>query len=113
MIDQPITIFRGVSFGPLYVHAKDTAGAPYNLTGWSSLAQVRRLISGELLATLSSVISDAPNGIITVTLDQATTTALAEEVAEWDLVLVTNTSVRLGPFIGGQAHITDPITIFP
>lgn len=105
-----ITIWRGLTYGPQIIFAVDTTGAPYNLTSWSVFASVRKESPLAVIVNLSPTISNATTGEITIELLPATTLALAEGVALWDLVLQTPTGRKLGPYIGGNVVITTPIT---
>lgn len=110
MVKLDITIWRGLTYGPQIVIAKDTAGAVYNLTGWSVYAEVRKETPLTVLLNLNPSITNASTGEITMEVTPAVTLALAEAVAFWDLVLKTPSGRKLGPYIGGTAVIATAIT---
>lgn len=111
MIDHPITIWRGLTFGPLKIYAKDALGNIYTLAGgWSVFASVKKDTKFASLLNLAPTITNTVTGEITIELLPATTLALPECTAFWDLVLQTPIGQKLGPYIGGAVTIKTPIT---
>ncbi len=108
----PITIPTGT-----YVaHGANTGTAtvtnhPVDLTGYTPQAQVRRQPFGGLVLQLSSSVTDAANGEITLASILSSVTRVIESHGnfEWDLVLATNTN-RFGPYVKGSFYISDNIT---
>ena len=108
MVNYPITLYRGKSIIPIIINAADTAGLPYNLTGWFVYSVVRKSVQGSILLDLNPVITNAANGEITIDVDVPF--GLPEGEALWDLVLKTPTAKILPPFIGGVVTITTAMT---
>lgn len=110
MVTLDITIWRGLTYGPQIIIAKDANGTPYNLAGWTAYASVRKETPLSVILNLAPVITNAAIGEITLEVTPAITLALAEAVAFWDLALKTPTGRKLGPYIGGNVVITTPNT---
>jgi hypothetical protein len=106
-----ITIFRETAF-TLRVNVKDSAGNPFDLTGWSAKAEVRKAYSKELLAAMGIVFPNAVFGSVALSIPAAATAGLALQQARWDLLLFSPAPdlVPVGPIIGGAAFIAAPIT---
>lgn len=71
----------------LQLKLSDSSGAPVNITGNSYAAQFRAAPapSGAVFANLSTSITDAVNGQISIRLSRAQTTALSGKSGVWDL----------------------------
>lgn len=106
----PIKIYKGLTFGPLIITAKDINGVAYTLTGWTAYAEIRRNPTGEVLLDMLPIITNAATGEITITLARTGTDTLSEGIAEWDMVLKPATGELLGPFIGGGVTIVRGVT---
>ena len=110
MVEQDITIYRGLTFGPFLIYATDSLGAPYDLTGWTSHASVKKRASGPEILDLSPTITNAAIGESTIELTKVITLNLNEAIAYWDFVLETPAGKLLGPFIRGVFTVTTPMT---
>lgn len=64
---------------------KDQAGAAIDLTGYTFLAQARTRASAGVAFTLTVTVTDAANGVVTVTVDAATTADIGPGTYVWDL----------------------------
>lgn len=109
MTTLALTIYRGLTFGPLVIDVLDADGAAYNLAGHTAQAEVRGDPSGVVILDLSPSVNEVTSEI-TIEKAYADTVGLADGNASWDLVLLTPTSKRIGPFIGGPVLITTAIT---
>jgi len=111
MVDFPITIFRGVTFGPFTLYAKDSVGAVLNLTGYTVAAHIRAtLASSFLLHDLTPVITNVATGEITIERLQAVTLLLDFDEGVWDLIIINSALKRLGPYVGGRVDVLWPAT---
>jgi len=108
MIDFPITIYRGATFGPFTIYVKDAVGSVLNLTGYAVSAHLRskRILSLDMLP----VITNAATGEITIEFTFSATELLLEVEGVWDLILIDPSLKRLGPYIGGYVSIITPVT---
>lgn len=84
------TIYRGASF-ILGVVVKDSNGDPYDLTGATARAEVRRRAAptAELVLDLEPTITLAPGGVISINVSAAATAGLEPQTAKWDLIVDT------------------------
>ena len=110
MTTQAITIYKGLTFGPLVINAVDTEGGEYSLSGWSVHAEIRRNSDGAVLLDLNPLITDAPNGEITIDLADSATDTLETGNAEWDLILEAPGGQLLPPIVGGPVAVIRSIT---
>jgi len=105
MTIQKLTIYKGLTFGPLVISAVDTAGAVYSLSGWSVHAEIRRNPDGDLLLNLNPLITDEPSGEITIELSNSATDTLSTGFAEWDVIVQAPGGQLLPPIAGGPVEV--------
>jgi len=108
MVDYSIVIYRGLTFGPFVVEVLDINGAPYTLTGWFPFAEVKDEPGGTQRMDLFPEIFETTK--IKMQVAFGVTAGVPEGNYYWDLILVTPTGERLGPFIGGAAQAKTAIT---
>ena len=111
MTTLALTIYRGLTFGPLTIDVVDANGDPYTFPGgtWLAFAEYRANSSGAVLLDLSPTINAAASQI-TIEKTYAATGALSEGNGSWDLILQTPAGKRLGTFIGGTVAVKTSIT---
>lgn len=107
-----LSIFQGITFGPLLIQAKDASGAAVNLTGYTPEAEIRKAKgrTAELIRDLAPVVSNAAGGEIRIALTDEQTAALPAGRFEWDLVLLKADGTRLGPYVAGAAIVSPIVT---
>jgi hypothetical protein len=117
MIPGPLDLpaYKGATFGPIVMQAfSDLAHTiPANLTGWLAHAKVRETSTGRVVLDLLPMITDGPNGKITIPAvsDEVTNTAVwPRGNYVWDLLLERPTGEVLGPFLAGIFPITAAIS---
>lgn len=103
-----LTIYRGITFGPIVITCKDSDGVVVDLTGYSVFADARKdplNVNTPIAFSLDPEITDADAGEITMTFtdEQAETKPLGK--FGWDLVLQNPAGERLGPFIVGKVTV--------
>lgn len=107
----PITVVRGVAFGPVEFHCKTTAGTPTPLTGCQAFAQVRVRPGAAPVADLMPVITDEAAGVVTIPkLTDEQTLTLPRGNFQWDLVLQDAAGDRFGPYVAGPFSVVDIVT---
>ena len=84
----------------------DPAGAPFDLTGYTVLAQVRDA-SGTLLATFSSSIS---TNVVTLSLTKAQTAAVTVP-ALWDATVTDPVAHRASTLAAGDVTVTPAVSV--
>jgi len=98
--------------GDDYVHVvniKTRAGAPVVITGYTYQAQLRKVkTQADPDATFTALVSDGPNGEITITLDAADTSDLAVACYQWDLQQDTGTAITT--ILAGEARFVSDVT---
>lgn len=105
-----ITVRKGVAWEGLRLELFDAAGAACDLSGCTAHAQVRKKPGGEILATLTAVVSTEETGVIAISSLTATQTeALAVGKYRWDLVTEEG-GERQGPWLVGEFTVEDIIT---
>lgn len=104
------TIYRGTTFGPILLRAKDGDGNAVPLTDWVPHAQVREAPQKHLVLDLNPVISDAANGELTMEFTDEETLAMVPGEFVWDLLLERPTGEILGPFLSGTFSIKTATT---
>ena len=110
MTNLALTIERGRTFGQVTIVAKTSAGAVQNLTGYAVYAEIRATPTAVLINLAPTITNAAAGEIKTSEIPYATTLALAEQNAHWDLVLQAPSGARLGQLIGGGVSIITPVT---
>ncbi len=103
----PLSLIRGVNFGPVMIHCKDAGDVAVPLAGWKAFAEVRKDPSSSLVLDLTPVIdADDAEGLITLPeILHAATAVLAEGSFAWDLILEDPTGRRLDPIAAGPFTI--------
>ncbi len=101
-----LTIYKGITFGPILITCNDSEGAPVDLTGYTAFATARPLAPGwpgEI--NLVPTITDAAAGQLTITMTDDQTQALTTGKWGYDLVLQNPAGERLGPYLAGTLHV--------
>lgn len=82
---QDIKIMRGDT-EVFNITLSDSTGTPINLTGDTFASQIRYTRDATTVAaSFTCVITDAPNGVVQLTLGSTASAALDDGVAYWDL----------------------------
>lgn len=78
-IQVPLTIKQGADFGPIELLFKRADGSAVDLTGATLRGQIRKkaLDGGSPVAVFAFSITDAPNGVATMTMSDTVTEALS------------------------------------
>lgn len=111
MFDIPLTITRGLSFGPVLVYCKDAQGAAFPLSGWKAFAEIRHDPGLHrprvLVCNLAPVIAENDTaGLVTIPAIGHAATALFNECEDaWDLILEDASGYRSLPVAGGVVTI--------
>lgn len=102
-LDLPV-IWRGCDWGPVTLKWKDANGDPFNLAGWQPRAE-------SLNINLNARITDAVNGITTLSLNRIQTANLRLGNEKWDWLWerIADT-YRYPPFLSGIVPIKEPQT---
>lgn len=102
-----LTIYPGLTFGPLEIFFKDAAGAAVPLAGWRAFAEVRAKPGAPLIRDLHPYIHPAdPLGKVILSIPPEETGTLPPGDFQWDLILEDNNLNRLPPLLGGRVTIT-------
>jgi len=105
-----IIVSRGEDFS-FTLTVQDSGGSPVDITDDTFTAEIRRDGGKPLVASFSCAITDAGNGVLVATLDQAETLKLDGNVNyKWDMFRtedVTSTTTRL---IYGDVKVDNNIT---
>lgn len=97
------TIWRGCSWGPVIFKWKGVDGGPFDLTGWQVKAE-------SLNVNLNAQITDAVQGITTLSLVKTATAPLSLGVETWDWIWINPSGYRYPPFLAGKVPIKEPQT---
>jgi hypothetical protein len=87
-----LVLDQGADFS-VTVYFNQEAGIPKDLTGWTSRSQLRKSYYSTSATTISSNISDASNGEITLSLTANTTANIKAGRYVYDLEVVNAASV--------------------
>jgi hypothetical protein len=107
-----LSVEQGVDLA-LEVAVQDSTGATYSLTGATAAAQIRDTFNGNLLATFASVTATGTTGVLTLTLNAATASALPISGGRWDLLLTTSAATKVRLLQGRSNHIGRGDRIMP
>lgn len=101
----PLTITRGIKFGPVTFTLTDANDAPTDLDGFTPFAHARKTPEGPLVLDLHPSVT-AP-GVVTIpSLSDEETLALKKASLNWDLVFEEDsTGERFGPYFAGSLEI--------
>ena len=107
-----LTLTRDITFGPIVIVCKDSAGTVVNVTGWTAYAEVRKKPEDTTaILNLAPVVSNGAAGEVTIpAIANSTTKTLPAGAYLWDFILQKPTGERLGPFISGRFIIGSKIT---
>lgn len=106
-----LVIYQGDTFEEDFTF--ETEGAtptPINITGYSFRAQIRRRASDDAsLADFTTTITDAPGGIVQLSLTSEETADLDPGRAVWDLEW-TDTLGRVKTHVAGRVRVKAQVT---
>lgn len=107
-----LSLYPGITFGPITIIHTDAAGNPVSVVGWQAFAEVRAQAGGELILNLKPTIdAEAGDGAITIPeIPLSDTKELPPGYYKWDLILQNSSAKRLSPTAGGLFTIRDTIT---
>jgi hypothetical protein len=106
----PLTITKGIHFGPIIFNFKQPNGDPFDFTDggtWKILAYARRTKNAKDKIDLAPVFSDAPNGEARIEFSDEQTLAQMGGTYAWDLILESPAGVRIGPYFEGPYHVRE------
>jgi hypothetical protein len=98
-----LEFWRGTTFGPVKIYAKDSDGNTLNLTGWTVAAKTDYF-------DLGASITDPTSGEVTMEVSQADTANIELGKYKWDMLLTNQEGDVLGPYIGGTVRTYQPVT---
>lgn len=101
-----LTIFQGVAFDPGVITYRDANGNAVNVAGWSANASARVTPCGPVVIDLAPVITDGPNGQVTLAKNSAQTANFDAMRGGWDLVLTAPNGERYGPIASGRIGVS-------
>ncbi len=108
--DLPLTITKGVTYGPVVFHFKQEDGSPFDLTvggTWKCLAYARRTKDAKQFIDLNPIITNAVGGEATVEFTDEQTTAMMGGMYGWDMILEVPTGERIGPYFSGKLSVEE------
>ncbi len=108
--DLPLTIVKGVTYGPVVFHFKQENGDPFDLTSggsWKVFAYARLNKGAKNKIDLNPVVTDGPNGEATIEFSDEQTLAFMGGEYGWDMVLEVPTGERIGPYFAGKLTIKE------
>lgn len=107
----PLSIDRGIIFGPYQFQLFDANNAAVPLTGCTVYAWVKDEPGGNFVLDLQPVIIDSLNGIIELPeILDGDTINLDELDGQWDIIVQKPTGERTGPYITGTFTISSICT---
>lgn len=106
-----LTLSQGATLGPLVLTLKDSTGTAVDLTGYTVAAEARRSYSDKNeLFTLTCTVTDAANGIMTITVTDETTANLpAPASGVWDLYITDSAGAKYR-ILAGRVNILPSVT---
>ncbi len=109
----PLTIVKGISYGPVIFNFKQEDTTPFDLSGggtWQTFAYAKRTKDAKEKIDLNPQITDAVNGEIRIQLTDEQTLALMGGEYFWDIVLEAPDGTRLGPYFEGKLKVKEIVT---
>lgn len=107
----PLSMIRGSTFGPLTVAVQTSAGAVFDLTGYSVHWTARPEIESPNIFDLAPTITNAAGGIVSIGFtDEQTLTNFPVGTYRHSLVLETGAGSKLPPTIEGVLTVEDQPT---
>lgn len=105
---QDIKVMRGDT-EVFNITLSDSAGTPINLTGDTFASQIRyNRDDVTIAASFTCVITDAPNGVVQLTLGAVASAALNDGVAYWDLQRTSGANVST--VLSGKCTVLADVT---
>lgn len=99
------TIWRGCDWPEVTLKWKDQNGNPFNLTGWTPFVT---FLNGQ---TLNPAVTDAPNGVTTISMGKDQTSNLKIGNVSWDWVWQRDSPIfRYPPSLSGSIPIREAET---
>lgn len=107
-----LCIIRSVEFAPFVINCtQDGTNEPIDLTGWTAHAKAKLIHIPSRGFDLKPAITDAENGVVTISLTGEETMSIPAGLYEWDLILQNPDGKRHGPIICGEAEVITPATM--
>lgn len=100
-LDLP-TIWRGCTWPVITLTWLDSNGDPIDLTGWTPSAHSKSI-------NLNAAVTDAVNGVTTISLTKTQTANLKLGEEQWDWIW-SNNGTKLPPLLAGTVKIKEPTT---
>ena len=106
--ERNITIYKGDSYTH-QINIKNSSNIAINITGRSYSSQIRKAKSSEsIVATFSTTITDASNGVLMMSLASGQTSGINTGIYYYDLQ-ETNGSI-ITTLIGGKVTVTGEVS---
>lgn len=107
-----LTLYRGTTFGPILIIAKDGDDNVVPLVGWTAHAQVRQTPQKPAILDLVPTITDEAGGETTIPglTDEETKAIPVQGEFIWDFLLERPSGEILGPFLSGAFSIKTATT---
>ncbi len=106
----PLTITKGVTYGPVIFQFKNEDGTPFDLSAggtWKVFAYGRRTKDAKNYIDLNPLITDAAGGEVTMGFSDEQTNVMMGGIYDWDMVLEVPTGERIGPYFAGDLKIRE------
>lgn len=105
-----LTMFRGVTFGPVVMRCQDANGNAVSLENYTPYAQARKVPCGPVVFNLAPSLSNGPNGEITIAHNVANLATFPTGSFGWDLVLQAPNGAVIGPIVAGRVSVSPIFT---
>ncbi len=105
--DLPLTITKGVTFGPVTISFKNADASDFDLTNYHVFSYARRTKYDKNKIDLAPQITDAAGGTVEFGFTDEQTAALMGGVYAWDLILEDPTGQRFGPYFAGKLSVLE------
>lgn len=106
----PLTVTKGITFGPVTFMFKQADASPFDLTDYKVFAYARRTKYAKEKIDLNPQITDAVNGTAVMQFTDEQTAVLMGGENGWDLILEAPTGERLGPYFAGKLKVQEIYT---
>jgi hypothetical protein len=106
----PLTITKGLRYGPTIFQFKQLGGDPFSLVGWQVFAHARRNKVDKDKLDLQPVITDAAGGEVMIEFSDDDTSEMTPTTYGWDMLLQPPDGGMIGPYFAGALTIQELYT---
>ena len=106
----PLTITKGLRYGPIIFQFKQSDGTPFPLIGWEVFAHARRDKGDKDKIDLEPSITDASGGEVRIEFSDERTAELTPTTYGWDMLLLPPGGEMIGPYFAGNLTIKQTYT---